>query len=398
MEWLSRRARGGFAAWHSGEAFQSMLLALVALVDHASSEALAELAAAVTDKLLFTLAANSFKGVFGSAHGATSAASITDGRMEPTSNVSRLLWGMGCWNQHLAAAILLARSEQYELPEIVGAIAVDRPEEFWARERHVTAWSGVDPKAAPCGEVNTVTFKTPDTMLSSAQDYRPGEPGGDEHIWQATLSTEAVVFVNHPGCMNQKQAYRPNFWRGNGVLPRVAQWKDLLIALYRLPDDDWRGYTHAHFPLAAFDQHALQGGWAFACEGEGYLAISASHGFELLTSGPGAYRELRAAGKQNVWLCQMGRAAQDGSFAEFKTRVLALSVALDGLQVSCTSLRGDALTFGWTGPFTVNGMAQPLSGFKHYENPYCVCDLGAAEMEIQHGEWLLRLNLGTTGQ
>jgi len=126
-------------------------------------------------------------------------------------------------------------------------------------------------------------------MLSSAQDYFPGEPGRAEHIWQATLGPDAVVFVNHPVCLSQKRAYQPNYWRGNGVLPRVAQWKDLLIALYRLPDDDWLGYTHAHFPIAALDEYALREGWAFARKGEGYLALKASQGFTLVKSGNSAY-------------------------------------------------------------------------------------------------------------
>jgi hypothetical protein len=229
--------------------------------------------------------------------------------------------------------------------------------------------------------------------LASAQDYRPGEAGGREHLWQATLSPSAVVFVNHPRCVNQKDAYRANFWRGNGVLPRVAQWRDLLIALHRLPADDWLGYTHAHFPTAAFDETVIRRGWAFARKGEGYLALTASAGLELIKNGPGAYRELRSAGGENVWLCQMGRAAQDGSFADFQAAVLATTVDFDGLHVAMTSVRGDAIDFGWTGPFQVQGEVQPLAGFPHYDSPHCVCAFGATQMDVQYGEWMLRLNL-----
>jgi hypothetical protein len=353
------------------------------------------MAAVITDKLLFTLALNSFQGILGGTHGATTAASITDGRMEPTSGVSRLLWGLGCWNQHMAAAIALALSQKYGCPPVLSAIALDQPPALWSRERHVVSWNGSGAEAQPCQEVNKVTYKTPDSMLSSAQDYRPGEDGRDEHIWQATLSPSAVVFVNHPRCLNQKQEYQPNFWRGNGVLPRVAQWHDLLIALYRLPDDDWLGYTHAHFPTTAFDEYTLKRGWAFARKGNAYLALTASGGMTLVESGPGAYRELRSAARQTVWLCQMGRAAEDGSFTEFRKKVLALPVTFDALRASLVSLRGDTVALGWTGPFLVNGTEQPLSGFRHYESPYCTCDLGATEVDIQHGELALRLNLDT---
>jgi hypothetical protein len=60
--------------------------------------------------------------------------------------------------------------------------------------------------------------------------------------------------------------------------------------------------------------------------------------------------------------------------------------------VSCATLRGDTLSFGWEGPFLVNGEEQPLSGFKHYENPYCVAEMGEAQMDVQFGEYIVRLH------
>jgi hypothetical protein len=49
-----------------------------------------------------------------------------------------------------------------------------QPEELWSQERH----------RSRAGEANLVTYRTPDFMLSSAQDYRPGEAGATEHLWQ----------------------------------------------------------------------------------------------------------------------------------------------------------------------------------------------------------------------
>jgi hypothetical protein len=192
--------------------------------------------------------------------------------------------------------------------------------------------------------------------------------------------------------MNQKDVYPANFWRGNGVLPRVAQWHDLLVAIHRLPADDWLGYTHAHFPVAAFDQVALRRGWAFARKGDGYVAITASMGMKLVKSGPGAYRELRSVAQHNIWLCQMGRAAQDGSFVEFQKAILSHPVDFDDLSVSFVSLRGDAIAFDWAGPFLVQGTAQPLRDFPHYESPYATCELGTNEMDIHYADSILRLN------
>lgn len=62
------------------------------------------------------------------------------------------------------------------------------------------------------------------------------------------------------------------------------------------------------------------------------------------------------------------------------------------LAVQLKSLRGEHLGFGWQGPLMVNNMEQPITGFKHIENPYCTAELGAKQLDISFGEILLRLN------
>jgi hypothetical protein len=164
--------------------------------------------------------------------------------------------------------------------------------------------------------------------------------------------------------------------------------------MHKLPDNDWMGFTHAYFPIYAFDEYALRDGWAFARKGAGYLALTAARGMELMTRGDHACRELRSYGQSNVWLCHMGRAAQDGGFGQFQEKILALDVAFEGLSVRCTSLRGDALAFGWEGPLLKNGEDQPITGFKHYDNPYCQAELAASHMDIGFGDQVMRLNFG----
>ena len=39
-----------------------------------------------------------------------------------------------------------------------------------------------------------------------------------------------------------------------------------------------------------------------------------------------------------------------------------------------------------------NGEEQPITGFKHYENPYCVAEYPAAQMDIRYGEQVMRLD------
>lgn len=377
LEWLRKRGRTGFTEWDSNCYFEEDLLALSHLAELAQDEQVREMAAVVMDKMFLTIALNSFKGAFGSTHGRTYVPHIQSARLESTSGISRLMWGMGLFNRHIRGTVALAGSK-YELPFIIADIAADLPEEMWNREQHPG--------------VSKVTYKTPDYMLCSAQDYNPGEKGYQQHIWQATLSADAVVFVTHPPSMSESNSRRPNFWAGNAVLPRVAQWKDALIAIHKLPADDWMGFTHAYFPTPAFDEYRLREGWAFARWRRAYLAITAARGIELIKRGPAAYYELRSYGTENVWICFLGNTPRDGSFADFQRKVLSLGVDLQGLTARCETPHGDELAFGWKGPFTVNGREQPLSGFKHYENPYCTADFPTEVIEVRYDDYLLRLH------
>ncbi len=381
IDWLRQRGLYGFQAWDSPASFELILAALSYLVDLAQSEIVADLSAVLMDKLFFTLGVNSFLGAFGSTRGQSDTISALSARLEPTSGISRLMWGLGNFNESVVGTVSLACCQKYELPEIVHQIAADTPDAFWNKEHH----------GDPAGGVNKVTYKSKDFMLCSAQDYHKGEKSSPVHTWQATLGPDALVYVNHPSNMGELDAYLPNLWAGNDRLPRVAQWGDVLIAIHKLEAEDWLGYTHAYFPTACFDEYKIDGKWAFARKGTGYLALSAAQGFDLITSGNTAYRELRSFGRQNTWICQMGQELLDGSFEDFQQKVLALPMTLSPLSAQLTSLRGETLSFDWEGPFLMNDQAQPLAGFNHYENIYCTAELGTGQMDIIYQSEGMRL-------
>jgi len=398
LAWLQKRGAGGLQEWDSNCYFEEDLLALSHLADLAETPQVYELASVVMDKMFLTMALNSYKGVFGSTHGRAYSPDVKGGRLEATAGISRLMWGMGAFNTHVRGPVSMACQEQYLLAPLIEAIAADLPEEMWNRERHAGEFEQDLDRTSGSWEVNKVTYKTPDYMLCSAQDYRPGERGSQQHIWQATMGPDAVVFVTHPACSSEENSHRPGFWHGNVVLPRVAQWKDVLIAVHKLPEDDWMGFTHAYFPAAAFDEHTLREDangrvWAFARKASGYLALTAAQGLEFITRGDSAYRELRSYGGHNVWLCHMGRAALDGDFQTFQEKILAQDAVFEELSARCGTLRGETLAFGWQGPLLRDGKEQPITGFKHYENPYCVAELPAAQTEIHYGDQLMRLDL-----
>jgi hypothetical protein len=391
-EWCLRRGAGGFVEWDSNVYFEEDLLALSHLCDFCDDPGVRLLAEMTIDKLAYQLAVGSYRGVFGSSHGRTYVQHITGARLEATSGIGRLLWGLGGYNGSLRGLVALACCDRYRLPAVIERIARDQPAALWSREHGQGAFATLYDAKEGEWAVDKVTFKTPDGMLCSAQDWLPGDLGVQQHIWQATLGPDAVVFGTHPACSSTEGSRRPGYWHGNYILPRVAQHRESLIALYRLPEGDRMGFTHAYFPLSAFDEYELAGGWAFARRGDGYLALTARCGVDVLRQGEYAYRELRSYGARNAWLCLLGRRELDGDFAQFRDTVLALPCDFGDLAVRCTDHRGRALAFAWDGPLTVDGVEVPITGFARHDSPYCTRGHGDEPMTIRHGGEALTLD------
>jgi len=245
-------------------------------------------------------------------------------------------------------------------------------------------------------EVNIYTYRTPDYQLSSAVDYRKGFGGDQQHIWQATLGPDAVCFTTHPA---RQHGDLPNYWMGSGCLPRVAQVKNVLIAIYRLekypalfsPIELF--LTHAWLPRDKFEEMVEQDGWIFARSGDGYLALLSENPYEWQSHpGEDQHREVIVTGKHNTWICELGRKAVDGSFGDFMQRILEAEVLFSGDKVSYQSPSQGHLVFSWKEALQREGQVIPLGDYPRYASPYALGEFPLEKIDIQLGEQALHLN------
>jgi len=258
-----------------------------------------------------------------------------------------------------------------------------------------------DPNGVYMGEVNKVTYRTPDYMLSSAQSFRPGEKGYQQHIWQATLSPYAVVFTNNPDSLQVEGSHRPSYWMANGRQPRTGQYENLLIALYDIPrypsapkplEMRHYAFTHAFFPKWAFDEVIEQDGWIFGHVDDGYLALYSDQPYQWIIEGTDAGQEIVAPGYKNVWICQLGRESVDGSFADFVEAVSKSDLTVVSLNVRYDAPGIGEVAFDWDGDLTVNGQPISLSGYPRFDNPYTQVEFGSGSYLITHDGKTLELD------
>lgn len=244
-------------------------------------------------------------------------------------------------------------------------------------------------------EVNIYTYKTPDYMLSSAQDYRKGYGGDQQHIWSATLDTEAICFTTHPAKL---EGDSPNYWTGSGNLPRVGQVKNVAIILYKISTRPGLyvthrlKYTHAWFPKSKFDQVVEKDGWIFARKGDGYLALWSKQDYHWQKQGEEKDIEVIAPGKENIWLCELGRKAIDGDFEEFMDRISNAAIKAKGLDITYESPSQGKMEFGWKDALKQNGQIIQLADYPRYYNPYMEASFPGDKISIDNNGHWLRLN------
>ena len=260
-------------------------------------------------------------------------------------------------------------------------------------------------------EANSYTWRSPDVMLSTAQDWRKGQRSEQGHINQATLDPDALVFTTHPAKPPPADAAeaRSNssyYWTGQASAPRSLQHERVNVSIYAPQYDntpgspisylEYENITHAFFPTEHFDEVVEQDGWVIGRKGDGYVALWSWRPATWRTYGPGEYTlgltgpfDLVAeGGPDNVWITEVGGAADwAGSpdpFAAFVSAVTAESPVVtplpgpggaphtfrDGFDVDYQSPTAGLVSAGWTRPFTVEGVEQALADYPRMESPW----------------------------
>jgi hypothetical protein len=367
-EWIKRRLAGGFSEFDSNAYLAIDLLAAVSLAEFTADRQLAELAAGLADRVLFSLACNTWRGIHGAAHGRSYVQTLRSSRLEETAPITWLCFGVGTLNDAVLPVTVLATAGRYALPDAIRAAAHHAADEWHGRQSYRGTYRYAhDLLERPYGS-DAVIYRTPEVMLASVQDYRVGLPGLQEHIWGATLGPETQVFATHPPNASTSPSSRPNAWAGNRILPRVRQFRGTVLALYP-------GRAHAWFPIAQFDEWARRGPWIAGRVGDGYVALATDGGAVPVESGPDAAQELLPAGAGRAWVCVVGRRSTDGAFERFLAALAEPSFADD--RVRFTPARGPALDLPWSGPFLVDGRPADLDAdgrpatWPQLDNPAC---------------------------
>jgi hypothetical protein len=386
-EWMRQRGLYGFDEWHSNSYYPASMIPLFNIYDFAPYEdhKFRLLAGAVLDYMFFNLAADSYDGVLGTTHGRTYMNQLMHPDFEGTAGLTWLAFGRGALRRDGGAMgpVALATSV-YRLPPILAEIAADRTAVVESRVRQGIASKGNQEFFAHNRDrfADFRVFRTPDYMISGLQDYRVGEYEPAVHVAQVTLGKRAVIFWSCPYTSNEGGGLRPDYWSGNTALPRVVQQRNLMSLTFHLDHQAWQ--SHCFFEPARFDEVRLEGNWAFARVGEGYVGIWSQHGYSLGASGQYAGRELVCTAPENTWLVEGGRAADWGSFAAFVEALRAARVGSEGDWVYYDSPSQGLFETGWEVPPSIDGQPVQLHEYPLVDSPWAHSDFGSGCLTIRY--------------
>lgn len=230
---------------------------------------------------------------------------------------------------------------------------------------------------------NVQTYRTPHFLLSSTQQYHPGEFGDQQHLWQASLPGGVNIFATHPGAPifdSDVRALTPSAWVGNGINPDIGQDGDLLLALYDTRGR--RGYlergrqslSHLSFPAALFDDTVLERTLVAGRVGNSYLGIVTVEALEQAGDD-----ELIQPGQVTGYVVVLG-SAEEAPWDAFLARVRRHSVRYDHDTLTCWTPEA-RYDLHHRGAFRKDGRPLPLT-YPRFDTPWVRAERPSSRIDI----------------
>ena len=309
------------------------------------------------DFAYYLLAVHSQQGIFASSSGRTYIKEQFGNWSNCPSGLSWIGYGYGVPG-HAGKGITSYCLSDYEPPkEFAQWFSIPRGKEMICQTTQ-----GND------GYVDLYTYKTADYMMTSANDFHPGEPGHQENPFQLTFNAVAQLWVTHPGERVLFGAARPSYWAGNGTLPKVNQYKAFAGLIYDIAPEHPVDFTHLYLPSMEFDRCEVEGKWAFVQLGSAYAAVYCSNGMRMQDFGSNKDRECIAEGRRCIWLVRAAQADEFAAFEDFKAamRGAALDADAESRRYRFVDPVYGELRCQWGETLYVNDAPMQYSGFDNY--------------------------------
>ncbi len=330
--------------------------------------------------------------------------------------------GFGGWGVYFAPA-----AANYEVPEVLYRIAMDRSHDFVQRDLKRTRrrWRYSDVLFAP-------VYKT----LYMRKDYAVGSYQGgisdpiQTHVWDVTWAVpnprtiHNIMFSMHPeSSAHTMQMYfadmpdpviggavnlaKPSFdspdkLLGGSPYEQVFQDLDTVVALYDIPPGTRFPHINGFFSKDLTKLTEDKSGWIFAQGGNTYLAYRPLAPYEWTQShwAQAAIRDsrLQSDSLKNGTIVQAASVSEFTSFDAFKAAInaLPLEFSLEPVPtVKMHTLRGKNIVVTYGAAPLVDGQVLDYSKWKLFEGPYLNAEKDSRKLTLTYGHLQRVLDFNT---
>lgn len=310
QQWFEDFFHYGFSEWNSITYLPIDLIGFFSLYIAAPDEEIKALAKQAIDVTFELTAIHCHHGAISSTYGRVYEHNLKTTPLGEMTNLTKIAWGNGYFNNALRASALFALTDYEPDPRL---------------EQYVN----LVPDAALIAEyiqginqVQTYQYKTIDYSLASAVNYRSYLPGYQQHMMNIALGrSNTHLWINHPGERKFSGEGRPSYWAGNGMMPLIHQYKNVMMMHYQLGEHI--PMIHLYFPRWEFNITQFSGNWLFLAKDDAYVGIRFSNSYQMTISGAVAGREIKADGQEHFLVIKCSSAIESGSFHEFISQMMS---------------------------------------------------------------------------
>lgn len=303
-EWFDIFLKYGYSEWNSTTYLPIDLIGFFSLYEAAPDQNIRDLAKKALDVTYEMIAVNLHGKTMATTYGRVYEHDLKAMELGEVSNLAFITWKKGNLNTAMRSTVLFCISDY--IPPQLDQYFVDEDGKALLTQ-YIQGMK----------EVYTYNFKTKNYGMSSAIHFNAFNRGHQQHSMNLSLGQDNTqVWLNHPGESVFSGENRPSFWAGNGYSPNIRQYKQYMLLEYRI-QDPFIPFIHAYLPFWKLDEIIESNNWLFVRKDKTYLGIYFSEGYERITEGAVAFREVRSFGKNHKVVVTMSSEHEHQSFNEF---------------------------------------------------------------------------------
>lgn len=306
--WFEQFEKYGFSEWNSTTYLPIDLIGFFSLYTSAPDEEIKELAKKALDFTFLIMAINHHGGTLSSTFGRTYEHDLKAMRLGEISNLLAIAWNRGNFNYALRASTLFCLSDYTPPEDCMRLIDLQQDESLTA-----SYLQGVN-------QVQTYLYKCREYSIASGIEYHCFQNGHQQHMMNISLGNDGtLLWLNNPGEFMHSGENRPSYWAGNGSMPCIQQYKNVLKMEYDLTTA-YVLFLHMYVPFWNLDMVDLEDpNWLFIKKDQSYLGVYFSQGYRMQSSGDTRGRDVISEGLKHTIIVKCGSANEFSTFESFIT-------------------------------------------------------------------------------